>query len=211
MNERHDFALFGNAERGGRLVHDDDARVPVDRAADGDGLALAARKRRDRRVEPFDVKVEFGHRRFGRLRHLLAVEHGQEAERPPHRLAAKEDVAADGEVVGQREVLIDRLDAAIARFVRRAERHGPPVEQDVALVVAEHARDRLDDRRFARAIVARQRDHFAGEHVERNAVERLYRAEPFGDVLDHEDGLRLTHQAGLRDSGAASGRRARRR
>ena len=108
--------------------------VPVDGAADRHRLALAAGEIADRRVEPGDVEVEPRHRLLRRLGHRLAVEHRQEAERLAHRLAAEEDVGADRQIVGEREVLVDRLDAVRARRLRRREVHWLALEADFAAI-----------------------------------------------------------------------------
>ncbi len=114
-------ALLRHAQRRGRLVHDQDPGVPVDRPADRHRPALAAGEGRDRRLQPVDMEVQPRHGRPRRLGHVPAVQHRQQAEQPPLRLAAEEDVGADRQVVGQRQVLVDRLDAAVARVMRRGE------------------------------------------------------------------------------------------
>ena len=45
LDQLADLGGLGRPERGGRLVHDQDARVEMDRARDRDRLALAARER----------------------------------------------------------------------------------------------------------------------------------------------------------------------
>ena len=52
---------LGRAERGRGLVHDQDPGVEVDRAGDGDGLALAAGQRLHRLREAREVGVEPAH------------------------------------------------------------------------------------------------------------------------------------------------------
>ena len=136
------------------------------RPADGDRLPLAAGKGGDRRVEPSHMEVEARHRLFRGFRHPRPVEDRQEAEQLALRLAAEKDVFADREIVGERKVLIDRLDAAFAGLLRRGEVDRLAVEQDLALVVVEHAGDRLDNGRFAGAVVAGERDNLAGIDVE---------------------------------------------
>ena len=129
----------------------------------------------------------------------------------PLRLAAEKDVLADRQIVGEREVLVDRLDAVVARLLGRGEVDRLAAEQDVAFVVAEHAGNRLDDRRLAGAVVAGERDDLAGMDVERHAIQRLHGAEGLRDVADREDGLGVTQPVALPSGGAASDRRAPRR
>ena len=76
-------------------------------------------------------------------------------------LAAAEEVLRRRQVVEQREVLVDGLDAGAPRRRRRAERDRFAVEQDLALVERVHAADALDQRRLAGAIVAEKRQHLA--------------------------------------------------
>ncbi len=55
-------------------------------------------------------------------------------ELPSRRLASKEDVAANVQVIGQREVLIDRLDPLGPRVLRIAQLQRRAVEQQFALI-----------------------------------------------------------------------------
>ena len=121
LDQRQHTALLRNAERGRRFVHDHELGVPVDGAADGDRLPLASGEGCDRRAQPRDVKIETRHRLFRRPRHHRPIEDRQEAEQLSLRLAAKKDVLADRQVVRQRKVLVDGLDAVLARLVRRRE------------------------------------------------------------------------------------------
>ncbi len=66
-------------KRRGRLVHDEDAGIEMDRAGDGDRLALAARKRFHRLLEAAEIGVEAAHH-LARLRFHRGV-----VERAPAR------------------------------------------------------------------------------------------------------------------------------
>ncbi len=109
LDQSHHLALFRHAESCSRLVHDQDPGVPMDRAADCDRLTLAAGKVANRRIESFHMEVELRHRFAGRLCHRLPVEDRQKAEKLLHRFAAKEDIGADRQIVGERQILVDRL------------------------------------------------------------------------------------------------------
>ena len=101
-------------ERRRRLVHDQDARVEQDRARDRDRLALAAGQRLDRLLEAAEVRVEAAH-------HLARLGlHGDVVERPPARaeLAAEKQIGGGVDIVGQRQRLIDRLDAIVLGVAR---------------------------------------------------------------------------------------------
>ena len=60
-----------DAERRGRLIEDQDLRPEVDRAGDGDALALATRQRPERLVDVLEVDPELG-QLLGRDRPHLA-------------------------------------------------------------------------------------------------------------------------------------------
>jgi hypothetical protein len=109
------------------------------------------------------------------------------------QLAAEEDVGGDIEIVGEREILIDRLDAGAARIdgLGRSSACCPRTRfAGVLLVDARHA---LDECRLARAVVAQQRDDLALVHVEADIVYGGQAAEALDHVLELKD--RLAHDA----------------
>ena len=110
------------------------------------------------------------------------------------QLAAEEDVGGDVEVVGQREVLVDRLDPVAAGVDRAGEADGLAVQADLALVGGVDAGDALDQRRLAGAVVAEEAHHLAGVDVEAERADGGEAAEALGDVADGED--RLGHVGG---------------
>ena len=75
-------------------------------------------------------------------------------------LPPQEHVVIDAQIVDQRQVLVDGLDAVGAGLERRAEVTACRRDDRAAVGLVESAED-LDQRRFARAIVADQRQHFA--------------------------------------------------
>ena len=151
------------------------------------------------------MEIEPPHRLLGRFRHASAIDDRQEPEHHPLRLAAEEDIGADRQIVGEREVLVDRLDSGGARFLRRGEVHRLAVEKDRALVLVVNAGDRLDQHRLAGAVVAGKRHDFAGMEIERDTLQRLHRAEALVDVVDGEQ-RSFTHRGGLRAAVFGSGR-----
>ena len=106
--------------------------------------------------------------------------------RPLDRLAAEEQVARDGELRDQRRVLVDRLDAVGDRVGRVPDVDLPALHVDFAAGRAHRARQHLDQRRLAGAVVAEQADDLVAEDAERHAVERAHASVIFADVL-HED------------------------
>ena len=87
----------------------------------------------------------------------------------------------------QQQLLIDRGDARALRLERAGERHLLAVDADAALVGRVHAGDDLDQRRLAGAVLAQQRMHLAGPHVEAYGLERLHAGKGFADVGELED------------------------
>ena len=159
LDQRDHLALLGHAEGGGRLVHDQELGVPVDRR--GRSRPPGAGRRRSARPAPRGGSTWKSSSAMVSLAppRAIACGRGPAGSRSAlrHRLAAEEDVGADRQIVGQRQVLVDRLDAVVAGLLRRREGDRLAVEQDLALVGLVDARDRLDQRRLAGAVVAGQR------------------------------------------------------
>ena len=114
-----------------------------------------------------------------RVGHLPALEHAQRAWHPggPGDLAPGEEVVGRPQVVEEREILVDGLDAELARVRRGVDRHLLAVHADHTAVEAVDAVQALDQRRLAGAVVAEQRHHLASEDVEVDVFERRDRAE----------------------------------
>ena len=117
-------------ERRGRLVEQQHARPELERAGHRHELALAAREVAHRPAGDGDGAAELAHRVGGLARHAPAVEQRHRAQ-PAARLPPQEDVRGDVEVVAQRQVLVDDLDARGPRGERRAERDGLPSSRTV--------------------------------------------------------------------------------
>src|SRR5207248_3535687 len=104
------------------------------------------------------------------------------------------------------EVLVDEAQAGVARSDRVAQRHRLAGQRDlgagVGLVVA---RQHLDERRLAAAVLADQRVNLAGRDVEVDAVQGLGAREALAEAADREDGV---HRAQLASRAARSLRAA---
>ena len=120
-------AVSGRPERGGRLVHDQDAGVEMDRAGDGDRLALAAGERGHRLLEAAEVGIEPPHH-LARLRLHRGV-----VERAPAgaEFAAEVEVRGRVDVIGERQRLVDRLDAVGLGVARVVDRRFLAVDEDL--------------------------------------------------------------------------------
>src|SRR4051812_13714873 len=206
-DEVEDVARLHDAERGGRLVHEDDLARPRHRAADRDALALAAGHRRDRRGRVLQADAEALERLVGAAVHRGVVEEAELAEQPAARdLAAEEQVCRRVELGREREVLVDGLDPERARLERRADRHLAALEEDLARVRRLHAGERLDERRLAGAVVAAERHDLSRVDGEARAAQRADAPE----ALDEAAGLeqRLGHGQALLPAGTGIGGRA---
>ena len=165
---------LGDAERGGRLVEDDEPRVPHDGAGDRDRLALAAGERGDRLPDGANRRDGETLHRLCRARlHLGLLEPLEEVV----RLAAEVHVLDDVEVVAEREVLVHDLDPELGGVLRPVDRNRRAVEEDLAAVGRVDPGDTLDQRRLAGAVVADERHHLACPHLEVDIGERMHRAE----------------------------------
>ena len=123
-----DLGRLGRPERRGRLVHDQDPGVEVDRPGDRHGLALAAGQRLHRRLEVLEVRVEPAHDLARRGLHRRVVERAEAGR----QLAAEEQVAGRVDVVGEGQRLVDRLDAVGLGVARVRDRDRLAVDEDLA-------------------------------------------------------------------------------
>ena len=103
------------------------------------------------------------------------------------RLPPEIHVLHDVEVVAKSEILVDDLDAEVHRVLRPRDVDLLALEEDLAGIRAVNARDRLDQRRLAGAVVADERRHLAAVHVEVDVGECLDRAEGLRDVAELEE------------------------
>ena len=184
-----DVRRLPDAEGRGRLVEEHDPVRPVHGARDGDGLALAARHRTHGGGEAADGGPEVLEGRPGLGPHRAGVHEAQ----PPgqavaHRLPAEEHVLDRVEVRRQGQVLVHGLDAELAGLGGRVDDAWAAVEEHLARVDSEVARQRLDQRRLARAVVADQGDDLTGVDVEVGSVEGRDVAELTGQPTSLEDG-----------------------
>ena len=89
------------------------------------------------------------------------------------RLAAEEHVLHDVEVVAEREILVHDLDPEAGSVLRAVDVDLTALEEDLTAVRRVRARDALDERRLAGAVVADERHHLAGAHLEVDVREGL--------------------------------------
>src|SRR5579884_1155025 len=150
----------------------------VDGARDGDRLALTTGERpyRLRGLAYLDADT----RQF-LARHPVSKLLVEAAERPPAlcRLRTQEEIARDTHERDHRQVLIDGGDTGIQRITRRGEMHLFPLNEILALAGTVDTGENLDQRRFARAVVAEQAHYLAREQFHGNVLQRNDAAEVF--------------------------------
>ena len=176
-------ALLG-AHRGQRLVEEEDVGARVDGAGDRDRLALAAGEAGHRRLQPRHVDADLIQGFAGPALHLADR---QERQRGMRLLAAQEHVLEDGELVDQRQVLVDGVDPQRPRLVDAARRVWLAPQEHLAPVRFLEAADDLHQGRLAGAVVAEQAEDLALAEVQVDVAQARRRAEALGDVLDAQD------------------------
>jgi len=150
------------------LVEDDQRRLVVHGPGDGHPLHLATRAEASLLVDRGDVQPQVPQQRLGIPRHPPPVQHPERPD-PPCRLPAQEDVSGHVQGAHHGPVLVHGLDAQGLRLAHRAERHLPPVPQDLPAVPADHPGDDLDERRLPRAVVADETHHLAASDLQGHA------------------------------------------
>ena len=110
------------------------------------------------------------------VEHAPLVQHAEDAAREarPAQLTAEEQVFGDGHGGSNGQVLIHRLDSGSARVDRILEVGQSSVEEDLTGIGDQCAGERLDERGFARAVVADYGEDLARTQVEVGAIERRH-------------------------------------
>ena len=112
----------------------------------------------------------------------LVCDFGEERERfvdPGRALSAREVVAREQQVVGDRELREDAMaldhvhEPGPGRLARRGAGHVAPIEAHAAGCRGKQSRDRAQQGRLAGAIGAEQGDDFARIHVQVDAVQHV--------------------------------------
>ena len=146
-----------------RLVHDQDPGAAVQDLEDLDPLSLADGQLPDPRP-----RVDAQAVRLGKPADLRVVAAEIEPEAGP--IEADDDVLGDGHRRDQREVLMDHPEAGRDRIPRGAERHRPPVEEDLPGIGLVQPVEDVHQRALPGAVLAEQGMDLAGREVEVDAV-----------------------------------------
>ncbi|KGS05236.1 ABC transporter, carbohydrate uptake transporter-2 (CUT2) family, ATP-binding domain protein [Burkholderia sp. ABCPW 111] len=203
-------------ERGGRLVEHEDLVASDQRARDLHDLLLRDGELADQAIgRQIDAELLVQHR-AAVAPHPADVERQQAGEprrAAERRRAREEQRLGDRKRRGQQAFLMDEADAggplasgAGRRGGERRQRRA--ADRDLAFVRRVETREHLDERRFARAVLADQPVHGAARHRERRAAQRGDAVE----ALDDAPHVERERRAGvpLRACGARVGRGCRR-
>jgi hypothetical protein len=168
---------LARGQRGGGLVHDQDASLHRQRARHFHQLLLRAaqpaerRARRARQAHGLEQALGLG-------MHAAMVERAERAlELPPH-----EQVLGHREIGEQSRVLVHHGDAHALGIERRAQRDRLAADVHLAARGLVHAGEQLHAGALARAVLAQQGQHLAGHQVEGCIAQRDRAAELLGDA-----------------------------
>ena len=123
-------------------------------------------------------------RRARLLAHRAVV---QERQRAADALAVEEHVVEHRQLVDEREVLVDGVDARAPRLVDAVRLVRLAAQGHLAHVGLLEAADDLHQRRLAGAVVAEQPEHLALAQVQVDVAQRDDGPEVLRDVLDAQD------------------------
>ena len=166
---------LGAAERAGRLVHHDEARLHGERAGDLHHLLLGDRKIAHQRARAA-LEADALAQRFRLLFQLAVADEEARA-----RLAADEHILRHRHVGGEGEFLVDGDDAGLLGLLRGGEAHGLAVEFDRPLIGRLGAREDLEERRLAGTVLAEEGVDFRLAHLEVDGLERPHAGKGLGN------------------------------
>src|SRR5271170_1886831 len=181
-----------DAKRRRRLVHDDHPLGESRGARHRNALALTARQGLDRLIDILDRHqaevVELLPREFLHGRAVKRAKITAEQTAEPD-LPAEEHVVGNRKRRGQREVLIDGLDARLAGIDRRLEIHNLSAEPDFAGVRNHRAAERLYESGFPRAVVADHGKDLVRIEIEVGVIERSHTAVALDELSPDQNGF----------------------
>ena len=162
----------------------DELGVPHHGLGHGDRLTLAAGEAGDRLADGADR----GHGEAASVSWALASIAVSSRRRAPSTSSRPRYMFwTTSRLSREREVLVDDLDPEPRGVLGPVDVHGLALEADLAAVDRVDARDALDERRLAGAVVADEGHDLARRHVEVDLEQRLDRAEALRDSLQFQD------------------------
>ena len=188
---------LGVVQRGGRLIHDEDARFVGQRLGNLDHLLARDGERADHNL---GVELEIHGAEDG---FRLRIEGAFVEQQPTQlaRFAANEDVLRGGQVAHQREFLMNDGNALIERLARAAHFDGLTIEPDLASIALINAGQHFHQRGFASAILAHQGMNFASAQLEARIVQRAHAGECLVDAHHFDERSRRASGCCLRYRG----------
>ena len=157
------------------------------RAGNGNTLSLTAGQLTNGRFGRGNPNIEISQEPFGLRNHASPVE---PEKRPCREFPAQKHIHVHRLAVHQSQVLVDDLYAKPLRVARVVEGRLRPLDQQSSARRLEDPGDHFDQSRLSGAVVADERDDFAGIHVETEILDRHQTAKGPMDVLEREDGQR---------------------
>ena len=189
---------FRIGQRRRRLVHDDHLRVHQQRAADFHNLLVR--------------RIQIAHHLFGIERQPHAFKNAARLLDHPFviqktvllfQFTPDKHVFVNRQIIDEVQLLMDKRDARIQRLRRRIEFSFLPIQQNLARVRLQNAAQNIHQRRFSRAVFAKQRADFALAQLKAHGFEHFVGTERFADsvhfqfhgcppAFGYENGLWLT-------------------
>lgn len=166
---------------------------------------MTARHHGDDGIQPRQRNFQVCQQSAGLGVHPALLQKSQAARKPlrASQLATGKEVLSRRQIVEQRQILIDGLDAGEARIRRGAYLRWRTVQKDRAGIELVHPADAFGQRRFTRAIVAEQADDLAAPHLDADIVEGQNRTETLGSSAYRQHGIvRRDRVIGVIRSGA---------
>src|SRR5579859_1200589 len=178
-------------EGGGGLVQQHQLGVPHDCLGHRHRLPLTTRERGHRLADRAHRGHPKGLQGVGRRQfHRVLVE-----QAVPQPFAAQEHVLDDVQVVGQRQILVDGLDAERGGVAGAPDVYRFPLEEDLAVVRLVRAGNSAGEHRFPGPVVPAQAGHVTRVQIQVHPVERLHRPEVLVDAPHAEQGFRVVPAA----------------
>ncbi len=199
QNHLHQPAHFAGKQAAGRFVENDDSGLRRQRPGHLDQLPLReaqmAHERRSPTIEP-QSRDQFP----GATMQLPPMGHRKPAD-PADRLLAQENILGDRQILGQIQLLVDRMNAQLQRGARRRDRPLTIIDQDPAGVRRVNAAEDFDQRRFAGAIFADQPHNFARGQRKADLIKRPHAGKTLADPLEPQQGGSIVRRKCLQHVG----------
>ncbi len=177
---------FGIGERGRRLVEDENLALEGERAGDLEQLAMGGGERLGGGIG-IDPQIQAIENRSCALPHLRLTKPASRAQFP-----AGKDVGGDAQVREREHLLVDHADATIDRVARAGHLERGVAPANLAGVRPNDAGEDLEQRRFARAVLADNGVSLALGDLEAHSRQGADGPERLADVTKLEPGHEMS-------------------